>query len=38
MSADRLSDISTNGKAEVEVKEEEGGLGGRGEVCEWKDA
>lgn len=35
---DGLSDISTNGKAEVEVKEEEGGLGARGEDCEWKDA
>lgn len=36
-SGDGLSEISTNGKVGVEVKEE-GGFRGRGEVCGWKDA
>lgn len=37
VSVEGLSDISIKGNAE-EVKEEERGLGGRGGVCEWKDA
>lgn len=36
-SGDGLSEISTNGKVDVEVKDG-GGLKGRGEDCGWKDA